>query len=224
MKKRMTVGKVRKMRILRRNKIWFYVGIPILVVIGVSYAYWSSALSHQNVLEADTVSGEIAEDFDVNSQPSGTVPKDVKFENTGSAAAFLRVAYSESWEYVSDNEGSRLLSNTVNGRDVAVKNWAGGFADGSMWERDDDGWYYYKKMLQPGEKTGSVLKSVTFPSYEGDLKEYARADYRLYFRMELLQASDSSASLNSDEVNRNASENVFGKVAVVDAQGNVTWK
>lgn len=220
----MTVGKVKKMRILSRNKRWFYVGLPVLIVIGVCYAYWTVSLSHQNVLEADTVSGEIAEDFDESSQPSGTVIKDVKFENTGSAAAFLRVAYSESWEYMSDDEDMRLLSNTVNGSDVAVKNWTGGFADGSMWERDDDGWYYYKKLLQPGEKTDSVLKSVTFPSYEGELKEYARADYRLYFRMELLQASDSSSTLNSDEVNSDASQNVFGKEATVDAQGNVTWK
>lgn len=212
------------MKALSGNKMWFYAGIPVLIVIVISYAYWSSALSHQNVLEADIVKGEIVEDFNGNSEPSGTVLKDVRFENSGSAAAFLRVSYAESWEYVSDDSGRILLGNTVNGGEVAEKKWSGGFADGSLWEKDDDGWYYYKKLLGPGEKTEPVLRSVTFPSYEGQLQEYALADYGLYFRMELLQASDSSDALNSNEVNGDAGKTIFGREAVVDTQGNVIWK
>lgn len=64
---------------------------------------------------------------------------------------------------------------------------------------------------------------LTFPDYSGEYKEYEGADYQLYFRMELLQASDSQSTLNSAEVNKNASQTVFGKEATVAGE-TVNWK
>ena len=112
----------------------------------------------------------------------------------------------------------------MNGKDVATKNWINGFGQsGGNWTDGGDGWYYYNKILKPGAATEDILESVTFPDYSGKYKEYEGADYQLYFRMELLQASDSQSTLNSAEVNKNASQTVFGKEATVAGE-TVNWK
>ena len=214
-------GKVKKMRRFSEKRIGVYIGILAILVFGMSYAYWSSALSHENVLEADTLTGTIEEEFDGNSQPEGKVTKEVSFRNTGSSAAFLRIAYSESWERDVDGE-KVLMSNTVNGREIADKRWTEDYS--ASWIKGDDGWLYYNKLLEPGQSTRPILQEVVFPEYTGELAAYEEADYNLYFRMELLQASDSASTLNSSDVNSKASLEVFGKEAVIDSAGNVSWQ
>lgn len=215
-------GKVKKMRKFSNKRIGVYIGILALLVFGMSYAYWSSALSHENVLEADTLTGTIEEEFKSNSQPEGKVTKEVSFRNTGSSAAFLRIAYSESWERDVDGE-KVLMSNTVNGIEIADKKWTEDYS--ASWIKGDDGWLYYNKLLEPGQSTRPILQEVVFPKkYTGALAAYGKADYNLYFRMELLQASDSASTLNSSDVNRRASLEVFGKEAVLDSSGKVLWK
>lgn len=210
------------MRRLNKKQITVSIGIMAFLVIGISYAYWSSGLSHQNVLKADTVAGTIEEKFDSGSRPEGNVTKEVSFRNNGSSAAFLRVSYVESWERESQGE-KIMISNIVNGREVAEKKWTDDYAE--SWIRGDDGWLYYNKLLKPGSSTKPILEAVVFPvNYTGELEAYAEADYYLYFRMELLQASDSAFTLNSSDVNSKASLEVFGKEAVLDAADNVSWK
>lgn len=198
-------------------------GLAAALMACAVYAYWNASLGHVNELEADSVKAGITETFDQGSTPEGTVTKKVSFSNSGSAAAFLRISYAESWTSGSGDD-KHLLSNTADGSDVAGKNWTAFFRDGDSWEKGSDGWYYYKKMLKPGESTENILDSVTFPEYTGKYQEYGSADYELYFRMELLQASDSQSTLNSDEVNGEASKTVFGRTAAVDDEGNVSWK
>lgn len=212
------------MKIAERTKLWIVIlGLAAMALAGVCYAYWSTSMSHLNQLKADSVQADIQETFRQDSAPDGTVTKKVSFQNNGTAAAFLRVASVESWT-AQDNGEKTLLDNTVDGRSVAVKNWTSAFQDSDLWEKGDDGWYYYKRMLQPGESTADILDSVTFPEYEGAYKDYAKADYMLYFRMELLQASDSQATLNKSEVNAKASQTVFGRKATVDGSGAVSWE
>lgn len=200
-------------------------GCAVLGLTGSSFAYWSGEIAHTNKLQADTMKAEILEEFVQGSQPSGTVTKKVSFQNDSSSAAFLRVCYAETWQKTGTEE-VMLLNNQVNGRAVAEKHWLNGFDDGSgAWWNGGDGWFYYKKLLDPGAKTENILESVSFPAYTGALEEYADASYQLYFRMELLQASDSQYTLNSDEVNANASGTVFGRTAQIGTDGSsVAWQ
>lgn len=212
------------MKIAERTKLLIAIlGLAAITLAGACYAYWSTSMSHLNELKADSVQASINETFRQDSVPEGTVTKKVSFKNEGSAAAFLRIAEVEAWRM--EKDGSQmLLSNTVDGRPVATKNWTDAFRDSSLWEKGDDGWYYYKKILAPGKTTEDILASVTFPEYEGAYQDYAKADYMLYFRMELLQASDSRATLNKSEVNAKAGQTVFGRKAVVDGSGTVSWE
>lgn len=199
------------------------IGLAAAAIAGATYAYWSTAMEHVNELEADTVKAGIEETFDQGTAPEGTVTKKVSFRNSGSASAFLRISYAESWTSGTGDE-KQLLSNTAGGTEVAEKNWTEFFRDNDNWEKGSDGWYYYRKLLPPGKSTEDILDSVTFPGYSGKYKDYGSADYSLCFRMELLQASDSRSTLNSSEVNEQAGKTVFGRKASVDADGTVTWE
>ncbi len=204
-------------------KLIVCIGIISILVVATSFAYWSSTLNHKNELHADSIKGEIQETFDKNSKPYGTVDKLVYFKNDNSANAFLRVVDVEYWSSVNGDE-TTLLPNKVKGTEVATKNWTPDFSNTNLWEKGSDGWYYYKRILRPNESTDPILSSVTFPEYTGDHSNYKDADYHLYFRMELLQASSSEYTLNSSEVNENAGKTVFGRKASVDKNGNVTWQ
>lgn len=206
----------------RKKLITFTMGCVALLLIGGMFAYWSGQLEHTNQLKADVTKAKIVENFQQNAKPNATVPKEVSFQNNSSSAMFLRVSYAETWEK-EDGDERILLNNQQNQTDVATKNWTGEWNDNSLWQDGGDGWFYYKKVLAPKTTTAPVLTSVTFPDYTGVYEEYKGADYQLYFRMELLQASDSQSTLNSDEVNTKASQTVFGKKAVVDGV-NVRWE
>lgn len=207
----------------KKRKIMLFVfGCLALLLVGSSFAFWSGRIEHTNELKADKINARIEETFK-SSEPSGTVQKKVAFKNDSTNASFLRVSYAETWEKTEENNRV-LLNNQLNKKDVATKNWENGFGQtGGAWTDGRDGWYYYNQVLKPGETTGEILESVTFPDYSGKYQDYKDADYQLYFRMELLQASDSQSTLNSDEVNQKASQTVFGKEATVNGT-TVSWK
>ncbi len=208
----------------KRKIMLLMFGCLALLLIGSSFAFWSGKMEHTNKLKADKMNAVIKETFDSeNAEPSGTVQKKVSFKNDSSSAAFLRVSYGETWEKTEADE-KLLLNNQVNGEDVATKNWINGFGENSeLWTDGGDGWYYYNLVLEPGEETANILETVSFPKYSGAYQDYKGADYQLYFRMELLQASDSQSTLNSNEVNKKASQTVFGKEATVNGT-TVSWK
>lgn len=200
----------------------FLIGCLALVLIGTSYAFWSGKIGHTNILKADNLKAELVETFKQKTAPSGTVQKQVSFKNNGTCAAFLRVCYAETWETTEDGK-KILLNNQVNGTDIATKKWKTGFGEESvLWADGGDGWFYYKKVLEPGAQTDNILEEVIFPTYSGEYAKYKNADYQLYFRMELLQLSDSPSTLNSSEVNQKASKTVFGKEAMVNGD-SVAW-
>lgn len=207
----------------RRKLVLFLVGCMALLLITSGFAFWSGRIEHTNELKAHKPDAQIEETFEQGSQPSGIVTKTVSFKNNSTNASFLRVAYAETWQKP-QGDNTVLLNNQIKGTDVATKNWKNGFGKNSdLWQDGGDGWFYYKRILKPGSQTDPVLESVTFPEYTGNYKEYADAEYQLYFRMELLQASVSSSTLNRLKVNKEASTTVFGKEAVINDE-TVSWK
>lgn len=210
-------------RIKSNKRIVLLAGLILALVVGLVsfgmvYALWQHEISHTNNLVADSMDASIEETFTQGTAPSGEVSKKVSFKNGSSCASFLRIAYSETWTSGSGDDAV-ILSNKVKGSDVATKNF-----NWTDWTYGGDGWYYYKKVLEPGATSSQLLDKVTFPSsYTGDLADYADADYQLYFRMELLQASDSPRTLNSDDVNAESTQAVWGKTATVSG-GAVSWQ
>lgn len=148
--------------------------------------------------------------------------------------------------------GSKIAKKYCNEKEWVPRNdqeWV----DNEDWMDGGDGWFYYKKVLKAGNNTscecntdkksgkdnaniasecdcecctGEVLTKVLFDNELLNAhEEYKDAHYQLYFKAEVVQCSDGSNTLNSDEVNEDATRKLFGKVARVSADGiTVTWK
>lgn len=186
--------------------------------IGTTFAWQTWDLSVTNELRSHTTEVNIEEpDF----RPGDGV-KQVQFRNTGNSSVFLRVSFTEYWEKVENGSSKYLLSNKVNGKEMATKHWTK-YWESDLWINGGDGWYYYTKVLKPGKPTELILDGVTFENVTNDNQEYLNANYRLYFKAEVVQCSDGSNTLNCEEVNKAATKELFGKEATVD-NGNVSWK
>lgn len=189
-------------------------GILALILIGAAsfgavWAWNTHTTRQDNQLESRTVSATIQEDFPDKTVTAGdTKTKSVTVENTGTAAAFVRVCVAEYW--TTDKE--QLIGATG-----VTKNWS------TAWNDDFtlyDGWYYYKKVLPAGGSV-QVLDSVTFPASVPD-----GASYHLDFQVETVQVSSDNA------VNTNATKTLFGRTGTVSGMtaphgavtdGDVTW-
>lgn len=190
-------------------------GILALILIGAAsfgavWAWNTHTATQDNQLESRTVSATIQEDFpDKTVTAGGTKTKSVTVENTGTAAAFVRVCFAEYWT----TETEQLL-----GVDEVTKKWSTAWSDFEL--HDHDGWYYYKKVLPAGESV-QVLDSVTFPANVPN-----GAYYHLDFQVETVQVSSDNA------VNKNATKTLFGRTGTVSGMtaphgavtdGDVTW-
>lgn len=199
-----------------KTRAWFALtGMLALLLIGVAgfgaaWAWNTHRAQQVNQLESRTVSVTVEENFPVKYvEAEATKDKAVTVRNTGSAAAFVRVSYAEYW--TTDTE---QLAGATNVKQSWTSDWTSDF------ERHDDGWYYYKKVL-PAGKSVQVLKSVTFPA-----SVTAGASYHLDFQVETVQVSDEA------EVNTDATGKLFGRTAKVTDMtpsygavtgGTVTW-
>ncbi|MCI9502470.1 MAG: hypothetical protein HFG76_10850 [Hungatella sp.] len=186
--------------------------------IGTTFAWQTWDLSVTNELRSHVTEVEVEEP---NFRPDKGV-KQVQFKNTGNSSVFLRISFTEYWEKVeSDGSSEYLLSNKVNGTEMARKHWTKYWE--SEWIDGKDGWYYYTKVLKSGKATELILDGVTFENVTNDNQEYLNANYRLYFKAEVVQCSDGGNTLNSSEVNKDATSRLFGKEATVIGE-TVEWK
>lgn len=201
--------------------------LAVTAAIGTTFAWPNWNLDVTNEMKSHTTDVKIDENF------TGWTQKEVSFENTGDSSVFLRISYTEYWD---DGEG-KFLSNVVDGESVATKAWTEAFKSangeaGTEWLDGGDGWYYYKKVLKAGEKTGKILNYVSFHKPIGEeavdeneaaYRLYNPNNYHLYFKAEVVQCSDGGNTLNSEEVNARATNRVFGRVAKVVAQNGETY-
>lgn len=189
-------------------------GILALILIGAAsfgavWAWNTHTATQDNQLESRTVSATIQEDFPDTTVTAGdTKTKSVTVENTGTAAAFVRVCVAEYW-----TTGTEQLI----GETGVTKNWSTAWNDNFVFH---DGWYYYKKVLPAGESV-QVLDSVKFPASVPN-----GASYHLDFQVETVQVSSDNA------VNKNATKTLFGRTGTVSGMtalhgavtgGDVTW-
>lgn len=196
------------MKALKTKAILPAVVLLAAAAIGTTFAWQTWQAGITNELNAHQTDIEVKEEFTPYEK------KKVWFKNTGTSCVFLRVSYVETWK-----KDGLLLSNEAGDREVAEKLWTPAWGDPNLWEPGDDGWYYYKKVLKAGAETDSVLENVVFEHLP---EEYQNAEYGLYFQAEAVQCSDGSSTLNSAEVNRRATRELFGREAMVTGD-DVTW-
>ena len=194
---------------MKKNKkvVLFLILILSFIGIGSAYAYYQANVIVPNKYKAATYNVVLEEEFD------GTFGKKkvwiINREKTN-APVVLRINYNEEWSKIVDGEGL-TLDNNVNGENVVDKTWAEDFLND--FELKDDGWYYYKKVLNP-EESVDILERIrlkeeliaTSPYYN----DYKAFNYELSFNFESIQAT------------KDAVLEIWNKNITIDGD-NVTW-
>ena len=102
-----------------------------------------------NTFEPGEISGDIVEDI------SDGIKKNVKVENTGDAAAYVRVNVITTWQ---NENGDVYSENPVVGEDYDITFHTYPGDSDSNWIKGSDGYYYYRFPLEKGKVTeGSLL-------------------------------------------------------------------
>ena len=149
----------KKMKKLQNKKplIAAIVGVIAIAIVGATLAVQGDITRFFNSATLGTSGATFTEQFvsPTNWKPCDTQPKTVTATNTGTKPINVRVTYEDYWI----NQNGSSLPLVHGGVQVAVIN----FANQSDWElNQDDGWYYYKNPLQPGQTTSSFMASATF--------------------------------------------------------------
>lgn len=190
-----------------RKKYFLFLLAAVLVLgaVGGTLGYYKNNAGVTNRISTKESGVTLREVFNPADHwlPGETKEKKVSFSNSGDVPQVIRFQYTGKW---SDSSGTPLpepaVPPTVN------------LADTGNWE-EIDGWYYYKKVLQPNDVTANVIKSVTFDKsltnggYDGKA-DYSDKRYTLTVTVESLSA--------------NTTETVAGwHMTFTDSGGTLTW-
>ena len=93
--------------------------------------------------------------------PGREVSKIVRVENTGKADAWVRIKLDTA---VTDAQGEALPATELQ-MDIDTENWV-----------LEDGYYYYKTILKPGEKTKPLFTTVLFKTTMGNDYQSSRVN------------------------------------------------
>lgn len=115
----------------------------MLVAVGTHgiYSWFTDQSQRVNSFSVGMNEVEIREEFpDQELTPGKIIKKEAGFTNTGMVPMYVRAVYLFSNKEA--EEGSELLMGST------------------LWEKADDGYYYYKKIVQPQESTELFLKGI----------------------------------------------------------------
>lgn len=197
----------------------------VVAVVGAGTMMWFvGGDSVQNAMALGRQSVIVTETFKPVDQvyPGDSVTKEVNFTNEGDMQSLFRVKYDEYWTAADGNTLSNTFWDAASSSvlDAMIKNWnaANGFANTSLWIDGGDGYYYYSKVINPGETTDPVLDSLKLNENllaSSMMIDYTKAQYNLSFSVDSIAASANDTSIKGH----------FGSYvsATVAADGSVTW-
>lgn len=137
------------------KKILLIVGVFSLLMIACVWAFFQTSMPVTNPFSTGEAKVYLSETFDVDDKwvPGEEKQKEVSFGNEGDVPVVLRARFIPTL-WLSD-ESKVSDQSILNGFQL---NYADSFT--SEWE-EHDGWYYYKKVLEPDARTNHTLVSVT---------------------------------------------------------------
>lgn len=135
-----------------KKKLFGVISAAVLLLVFRSvsgiYGWFTSADEQVNHFSAGHNDVDIEEDFpDPEIKPGEKVKKEVDFTNTGTVPCYVRARY-----FFSDGEAEQNAVVELNEE---------------MWSIEEDGYYYYAKAINPGDKTAPFVKAVQFPEQGG---------------------------------------------------------
>ena len=205
--------------------------IGLCLVVGGTIAYYTSSDTFNNEFDTGTYKIETQEAFvsPDNWTPGTTTPKTVIATNKGSTDAAVRIKLTPSWV---DANGDPLALADSHDNEAAIINFSDTLS--SHWIYDD-GYYYYKKALQPNDSSPTLIDSVTFnPEVEfgstkncetvngvttctTEINDYAGGKYTLQIEVETCQYDKYKEIWNTDV------EIIYEGVLVIDRISTKTF-
>ena len=154
------------------KRIFLLVSVCVMLIVSGVLAFFSGSMTATNPFSVGEAGVYLKETFDVDDKwvPGEEKKKTVYFGNDSDMDIVIRAKFTptlklKSGETVTDT--AVLSGFCLNYTDTFPNEW----------EKGDDGWYYYKKVLVPGEKTGETLMSVTMSNSIGNDVHGIQTDY-----------------------------------------------
>ncbi|MDO5038529.1 hypothetical protein [Clostridium sp.] len=145
-----------------KKKVLLILGVfLVFITTTMSLAYFTSKEKNENKFSFGSIQTKINEDFDKNSDQvknlsTTAVKKKVCIENTGKNPVLVRVIITPQWQ--EKDENGNTIGNIVSASNQVNLNFDKNL--GENWIKEDDGYYYYNKILESGGTTNSLLESV----------------------------------------------------------------
>ena len=141
----------------RRRSIFVFLSALVLLTIGGTIAFNNNISTMNNKFGLAYYQTENTEKFTSPDdwKTCDEVPKEAIATNKSTMDIKVRVGYIEYWRNHDDTDNLPLVRDNTR---LAVIN----FQNANDWEDGNDGWYYWKGTLAPGESTNSYFKSVTY--------------------------------------------------------------
>ena len=159
-----------------KNNLFTQITIILLfcLVTGtIAYMIKQSSITNEFIM--GEVKTRIIENFDSNNKTK----KDVNIKNIGNVPAYIRATIVISWK---DNEGKVLGEIPEENVDYSIK-----FSESSNWIKEEDGYYYYKKQIEPNESTEILIEECK------QLKEYDNKILEVTIANQAIQAQPTKA-------------------------------
>ena len=172
----------------RKLLILSVLAICIATLAAGTLAYFTSEGKAHNVITTGGVEIVVQEWADENKQtpfedlegimPGMTVTKIAEIKNTGASDAWVRVKVEKNIKLQGEGTSdTSLVELTLNTADWTEK----------------DGYYYYTKVLKPGEVTAPIFTAVTFKPDMGN--EYQNATATVDVTAQAVQTANNGATV-----------------------------
>ena len=151
-------------------------------------AYFTAEETAQNVITMGSLKMELVELNEEgkpwtnveNIVPGMEVTKKAYVENNGTVYFYTRVKITKSFV---NEQGEKLPDLNTDLVELDL---------GEDWELDEDGFYYYKKLVAPGEETEPLFTTVTFSTEMGN--EYQNVKVKIDLDAQAVQSRNNGES------------------------------
>lgn len=190
--------------------------VTAIFFVGMSLAYFTDRVKVRNQIQIGKISGTVEE----ISSDSSTVNDDGGFDYTDyspgdkldkepylvlsndadEVPAYARAKVTVTSDTLSDAEKNEILT----GLDIQ-----------SNWVRGEDGYYYYQKVMKPGDQSDKIFTTVTIPADWASTKDKP-------FNIEVSGQFIQSENLENNVLQKNADGQITGwqNIDAADADNN----
>lgn len=153
---------MKKNKSIRQKKALLALAIVAVVAVGGTIAYHTTRGAFNNLFKLGYWQNETVEIFDspTDWKTCEEIPKTVIAKNTGTVPVVVRLSYEEYWKAAgstSTDHQTELPLLDGDSDPIAIVN----LQNQADWEDGNDGYFYYKYVINPGQESNSMFKSVT---------------------------------------------------------------